>query len=76
MLGDIERSKIWHWKRYLEGLRYPAVKEDILVKARRMNAPAEMIDLLLGSPERRYEKVEEVLELIEALDVRRDPEGR
>lgn len=66
---------MWPWKRYLEGLRYPAVKEDILVKAKRLNAPDELMELISVSPERRYERLDDIIQVLDALAISREPEA-
>lgn len=72
-LGPI-LHKTWPWKRYLEGLRYPVVKDEIACKAKRMNAPDELLDLIAASPERRYEKLEDIIQVFDALALRGEPE--
>jgi hypothetical protein len=50
---------------YLRGVRYPATKNDLIVRAKQNNADKEVIELLWKLDQKRFRTSEEVIRVIE-----------
>jgi len=51
--------------RFLDGIRYPATKQQLVDQARRNQADDEALNSLRGLPEREYASPDEVSKVIE-----------
>lgn len=47
---------------YLQGVSFPAHKDDIVLAARKAGAPSELVDLLQGIPRTQFASAEELIE--------------